>query len=140
LQPLTEKNMATAPAGPRTDLDLTALRAALENSRASLEDEIRDLNSLDETGGPDGERQELAGYDQHQADSGTETFQRSQDEAIMQNARGSLRNVEEALRRMDDGTYGYCERCATEIARERLEILPEARFCLPCADDLQDRD
>jgi RNA polymerase-binding transcription factor DksA len=38
----------------------------------------------------------------------------------------------EALRRMADGTYGLCERCTARIPLERLEILPDARFCVPC--------
>jgi len=38
----------------------------------------------------------------------------------------------QALRRMADGTYGICERCTARIPLERLEILPHARFCVPC--------
>jgi DnaK suppressor protein len=43
-----------------------------------------------------------------------------------------LTDIAAALRRMAEGTYGTCERCATTIPLERLEILPHARFCISC--------
>lgn len=41
-------------------------------------------------------------------------------------------DTENAIRRIDDGTYGTCERCAEAIPAPRLEILPHARFCVTC--------
>lgn len=54
--------------------------------------------------------------------------------ALAAAARQSLAQVTAALQRIDDGAYGYCERCGGEIPRERLEILPHARFCVPCQE------
>jgi RNA polymerase-binding transcription factor DksA len=50
---------------------------------------------------------------------------------IAASSRG-VADTAQALRRMADGTYGICERCTERIPVERLEILPHARFCVPC--------
>ncbi|MFI9601654.1 TraR/DksA family transcriptional regulator [Streptomyces sp. NPDC004069] len=47
-------------------------------------------------------------------------------------ARMVLADVEAALERMDDGSYGVCHLCRSPIARERLEIVPQARYCARC--------
>lgn len=52
--------------------------------------------------------------------------------ALIAATRQSLAEVTEALRRIAEGRYGLCEKCGGEVPRERLEILPHARFCVPC--------
>ncbi len=71
---------------------------------------------------------ELSGLDQHQADLGTETFDRERDLSILRQVESELADVEHALRRLDDGTYGTCEVCGRPIPDERLEALPETPF------------
>ena len=73
---------------------------------------------------------ELSNNDQHQADTGTETFDRERDLSILEQIEGELADVEHALQRLDDGTYGMCEACGAVIPDERLEAMPAARFCL----------
>ena len=73
---------------------------------------------------------ELSSVDQHQADLGTETFNRERDLSILEQVQGELADVEHALRRLDDGTYGTCEACGKRIPDDRLEAMPAARFCL----------
>ena len=73
---------------------------------------------------------ELSSVDQHQADIGTETFNRERDLSILEQVQGELADVEHALHRLDEGTYGTCEACGTRIPDERLEAMPAARFCL----------
>ncbi len=73
---------------------------------------------------------ELSSVDQHQADTGTETFNRERDISILESLEAELTDVEHALARLDDGTYGTCEACGRPIGDERLEALPAARFCL----------
>lgn len=53
-------------------------------------------------------------------------------EALIETTRQAVADTTEALRRMTDGTYGVCEACRQPIPEERLEILPHARFCMPC--------
>lgn len=52
--------------------------------------------------------------------------------AMIATTRQSLGQISDALRRIAEGTYGACERCGTQIPPERLEVLPHARFCVPC--------
>jgi DnaK suppressor protein len=52
--------------------------------------------------------------------------------ALITSARQSVSDTAQALRRMAEGNYGTCERCTADIALQRLEILPHARFCVPC--------
>jgi DnaK suppressor protein len=73
---------------------------------------------------------ELSSIDQHQADLGTETFEREKDLSILEQIDGELVDVEHALKRLDDGTYGTCEVDGEPIPEERLEALPATRFCL----------
>ena len=73
---------------------------------------------------------ELSSVNQHQADVGTETFNRERDLSILERVQAELSDVEHALRRLDDGTYGTCEACGRPIDDNRLEAMPAARFCL----------
>lgn len=129
--------MAAAPPGPRADLDLESFRRTLAEEGDRLKQELRDLRARDQTGGPAGETSELADYDQHQADQATELFLREQDQAIHDTLTLELTQVETSLRKLDEGTYGYCERCGKTIPQERLEALPSAVYCLHCADELE---
>ncbi|MBV8981985.1 MAG: TraR/DksA C4-type zinc finger protein [Acidimicrobiia bacterium] len=73
---------------------------------------------------------ELSSIDQHQADVGTETFEREKDLSILEQVEAELADVEHALQRLDDGSYGTCEFDGKPIPEERLEALPAARFCV----------
>jgi RNA polymerase-binding transcription factor DksA len=73
---------------------------------------------------------ELSDIDQHQADTGTETFDRERDTSILEQVQAELADVEHALRRLDDGTYGTCEACGKPIDEERLDAQPATRFCM----------
>ena len=73
---------------------------------------------------------ELASYDQHQADLGTETFEREKDLSILEHLLAEVEEFDHALRKVEAGTYGICEACGKEIPAARLEAVPGARFCL----------
>ena len=99
-------------------------RERLQSVRAHLANDHLDEESADESAA------ELSHMDQHQADAGTDTFEREKEFAILGQVEGELQDVERALRRLEDGSYGRCEACAEPIADERLEALPAARFCV----------
>ena len=73
---------------------------------------------------------ELSFGDQHPADLGTEMFEREKDMSILDRIDAALTDVDRALKRLDEGTYGLCEACGREIPAARLEIKPETRFCV----------
>ncbi|HEX7166843.1 MAG TPA: TraR/DksA C4-type zinc finger protein [Acidimicrobiales bacterium] len=109
------------------EADHTRQRLAEEQER--LETLRKEYAGLREVSEDDG-MQELSSNDQHQADVGTETFEREKDFSILDEIEGELADIEHAMRRLDDGTYGTCEACGKAIPDERLEVMPATRFCL----------
>jgi RNA polymerase-binding transcription factor DksA len=82
----------------------------------------------DESG--DESTSELSHLAQHAADVASETFEREKDFSILEQVEAELADVERALHRLDDGTYGTCEACGDAIGDARLEAQPATRFCL----------
>jgi len=56
--------------------------------------------------------------------------------ALIAKTRQTVEEITEALRRMDEGRYGVCDRCGKEIPRARLEVVPQAKYCVPCQERL----
>lgn len=111
------------------DPDVARRRLDEENARLSdIRDRFDEEGLTSETEGES--LGELSGADQHQADVGTETFNRERDLSILEQVEAELADVSHALRRLDEGTYGTCEACGKPIGDERLEALPATRFCL----------
>ena len=104
--------------------NLVSERERLEQVKAGLEADGIGTESESEN------LSELSDADQHQADIGTETFERERDFSILEQVEAELHDVERALQRLDDGTYGQCEFCSKPIDPERLEAMPAARFCI----------
>ena len=102
---------------------LTEERSRLEHVRETFSDERLSEESEQESLG------ELSALDQHQADLGTETFEREKDLSILEQIEAELGDVEHAIRRLDEGTYGTCEACGRPIGDDRLEAMPATRLC-----------
>jgi RNA polymerase-binding transcription factor DksA len=69
-------------------------------------------------------------YDSNFADSSQVTAERSEAEALVASLQDTLEDVERALGKLEEGTYGLCEDCGEPIAFARLEAMPAARFCI----------
>ncbi|CAN5824353.1 hypothetical protein BH20ACT7_BH20ACT7_17590 [soil metagenome] len=110
--------------------ELTArLRKELETERAGVLDDLR-AHGAD----PDSHRVErIAGVDGNFADSAAATAERGEALALIDNARERLAEVDEALGRMDQGTYGTCSDCGATIPEARLEARPLSVRCVQCA-------
>jgi DnaK suppressor protein len=102
----------------------TILRAHLEEERDRLRAQLRELGF-----GPDGS---LA-FDEGFADSSQVTAERGEMEALAGSLTDSLHEIEDALTKMEDGSYGRCESCGGPISDARLEAMPAARLCITCA-------
>jgi DnaK suppressor protein len=105
---------------------LMAERARVEQQKHRVEALDAGIDQRDELG-------EVSGADEHPADLATNTFEREQDQAIEESMRDELKQIDEALAKIDAGTYGICERCRKPIAPARLEALPYATLCIDCA-------
>jgi RNA polymerase-binding transcription factor DksA len=74
---------------------------------------------------------ELSSLDQHPGDMATETVEREKDQSVLEHFDASLADVDDAIVRLDAGTYGLCERGGDHpVGEERLEALPAARYCV----------
>jgi len=71
-------------------------------------------------------------YDNHLADSATATLNREIDYTLEENSEHVLSGINEALDRIESGTFGSCAGCGKQIAEERLEALPYATRCIDC--------
>jgi RNA polymerase-binding transcription factor DksA len=109
-----------------TSFDDAAVRERLRAERervTGLIDEMR-ADGLEQS---ESDQAELAHYDQHPADSGSETFEREKDLSILESLEADLAEIEAALQRLDDGSYGIDEVTGDPIDRARLEAYPTAR-------------
>jgi RNA polymerase-binding transcription factor DksA len=71
--------------------------------------------------------------DEHDPEGATIAFERAQVHALLAQARSHLTDLERALERLDEGTYGVCGRCNRPIGVERLAARPAAATCIDCA-------
>lgn len=72
-------------------------------------------------------------YDTNFADSSQVNAERGEAEALAAPLREALSEVDEALERVDEGTYGSCLRCSSPIGSDRLGAMPATRYCIACA-------
>lgn len=69
----------------------------------------------------------------HMADIGSDNFEQEFTLSLMQSEGGTLDQIEVALERIEDGTYGHCEECGGRIPKQRLNAIPYATMCVKCA-------
>ncbi|WP_430788742.1 TraR/DksA C4-type zinc finger protein [Virgibacillus flavescens] len=74
--------------------------------------------------------QELSNYDNHPADMGTELFDQHRDQALSQHVEVELKEINEALSSIEEGTYGICRTCGIDIPMERMQAIPTADQCV----------
>jgi RNA polymerase-binding protein DksA len=113
---------------PWTAQELAEVRGTLEAERDRLRNEISsaeaELNELLRDSGD--------GSGDDQADAGSKTFEREHEMSVANNSRDLLMQVEHALARIADGSYGTCESCGQPIGKARLQVFPRATLCVTC--------
>jgi RNA polymerase-binding transcription factor len=108
-----------------SQIDVEAVRRKLRAERERLIDMRR---GLEETAADP--TTDVSVVNQHPADAGSDTFERSKTLAILDRADRHLSDVDRALERLDRGNYGVCEACGEPIGPTRLNARPAARLCL----------
>jgi RNA polymerase-binding transcription factor DksA len=117
--------------GTLTGMDVEHARQLIVSEKERLEGLVREREA--EGIGAESETDsisELSSVDQHQGDIGTETFEREKDFSLLEQLEAEIGDLDAALRKIDDGTYGICEVCGKEIEPERLEAVPGTRTCI----------
>lgn len=102
-----------------------------QQARQRLEAILAELDRSVATLTPTADRSEQHGTP-GDADAGLDLADNARANALVEVATGQRRQVIEALRRIDDGTYGLCVRCGTPLPEGRLEAKPEAARCMVC--------
>jgi RNA polymerase-binding protein DksA len=117
-------------------IDTDRFRDALLEERRRVEAALQNLHD-ENPGSLTDESGEETAFDNHLADTATETYDRELDYTLEENAERVLAEIDGALRRIEDGTYGTCTNCGGRIPEERLEALPWATLCI---DDQRERE
>lgn len=113
-------------------IDTNRFRNALEEERERVEKALANLRD-DNPATPDEEVEPIApASDNHLAETATATLGREIDHTLGQNSEEVLAQIDAALKRIDEGTYGTCASCGREILAERLEAYPWAALCIDC--------
>ena len=103
---------------------------------------LKELGHYDETFGstPQGADGDLSSYSFHMADQGTDAMEREKAFLFASQEGRFLWHIDEALRRLyrSADIFGSCHQCGAEIAFERLDALPHARFCINCKQREED--
>ena len=110
------------------------LRSRLDDEHERLNTELEQLK-LDMT--PDGERREGSSFGKRE-DEAAESTELEKRLALQQRITEQLAEVDHALEKMANGTYGKCDRCGKPIHPDRLEALPHASMCLKCKAEVKD--
>ncbi len=113
-------------------METERFRTALVDERKRIQDAI-DYLHRETPGSLEDETEEMiGGNDNHLGDSATGTLDREIDYSLEANAGQVLTQIEAALGRIEDGTFGTCASCGKQIAEERLEARPWASLCIDC--------
>ena len=75
---------------------------------------------------------DLSSMPYHMADIGTDNYEQEFTLGLIENEEDDLRAIDDALEKIEDGTYGQCESCGKKIKKARLKTMPHARNCIEC--------
>ena len=105
-------------------------RKILLNMRARLVGDVTHMTDL----ALNRSASELSSVPFHMADAGSDNYDQDFTLQLVMNGHETLAQIDEALERMDEGTYGICECCGNKIPKRRLLVVPYARMCVKCAE------
>ncbi|HHV98042.1 MAG TPA: conjugal transfer protein TraR [Clostridiaceae bacterium] len=116
-------------------IDLNHFRQLLESQGRDIENTINSMKENNTARQGESYPTELSNYDNHPADMGTQLYELEHNNALFQHQEYLLREIHDAIGRIEDGRYGVCVACGKDISAERLEALPYARLCIDCEEN-----
>ena len=114
-----------------TKAQLKQFRQLLITERAKLADEIKSI-AQDASKSPREASGDLSAYTLHMADMAADTYERELSMNIVSSEQELLYQIDDALKRLDDGSYGICSQCNKPITMSRLKAVPYASLCIAC--------
>lgn len=112
-----------------TDADIEKLKDQLLKKRR----EVASLYQLDVRAGQESTDDNADDF----ADRANNSYNRETMFALSDNERSLVLMIDEALKRIDTGAYGYCTHCGNQIGIERLQAIPWARYCIDCQEKFE---
>jgi RNA polymerase-binding protein DksA len=110
-------------------IETAELKERLLEERRRLQEALDNIRQED-SGSLEDTTRELSFADNHPGDVATETFDRELDEGLTEGAERQLEQIDAALARIEDGTYGTCAACGKPIDPERLRAMPWVTLCI----------
>jgi len=117
-----------------TKKELTEFKKLVVKKKDEILDEIKHISedtlkkSQKEASG------DISGYTYHMADVATDTYDREFSLGLASNERKFIYELDDALKKIEDGTFGICEECKSLISKTRLKAVPYARLCVKCQE------
>ena len=105
---------------PEASQEHDSVRNELEKERVLLSEKVHELDA----------KEDDLEYDGNFADSAQVAAEMGENKVLYDQLKRDLDDIEKALARMDDGTYGTCEVCGKDIGAARLEVMPATRVCI----------
>ncbi len=116
---------------PLTKEQLKQCRRFLLTERERVVSEFKSLTQ-DAAKSPRDASGDLSGYAVHMADMATDSHERELSMNVASSEQAVIYQIDDALRRLEDGTYGVCQQCEKAIAMSRLKAVPHATHCVDC--------
>ncbi len=119
--------------------ELKSFRKLLMEKRKDLMGEMGDLMKEQVGSTPRDTSGDLSSHAYHMADQGTDAMEREMAFMFASKSGRLVYHIEEALRRIESGTYGLCSQCNKPISATRLKAVPHARLCIKCKESEEGR-
>ncbi len=117
-----------------TKKELTEFKKLLLKKKEEINAEIKHISDDTLNKSQKDASGDISGYTYHMADVATDNYDREFSLALASKDRKSLYELEDAMKRIEDGTFGVCLDCKALIAKTRLKVVPQARLCIKCQE------
>ncbi len=115
--------------------DLKYFQNILEEKRTQANADLEELERVSRSEDAQESPEDRSAYSLHMADRGTDAMEREKSQLLAQRSGDYVEYVDEALDRIEKGTFGICRSCGGEIGRQRLEAVPTANQCIACKEN-----
>jgi DnaK suppressor protein len=114
--------------------ELLEFKKLILKKKSELIDQINHISEDTLKKSPKEASGDISSYTYHMADIATDTYDREFSMSLASNDRALFYEIGDALKKIEDGTFGVCEECKNIIAKVRLKAIPYARLCLKCQE------
>ena len=122
-----------------TKKELTEFKKLILKRKEEVDDEIKHISDDTLKKSQKDASGDISGYTYHMADVATDNYDREFSLGLASNDRQSLYELDDALKRIEDGRFGICEDCEQLITKVRLRAVPQARLCVKCQEKREKR-